>query len=170
LRLTQGLRDRIIDIGDVTSYVRRYGYPGAPEDVEAVVSWLCRNPLLDVEWRPDEVASAGTSERERRPEQRAFRELLMRAYGGRCAISECSEEAVLEAAHLPGRDWRRHNLASDGILLRMDLHRLLDRGLLTILPAPDYRVRVFARDPEFTRFDGARLRLPRLRSDWPRTA
>jgi len=40
---------------------------------------------------------------------------------------------ALEAAHLLGRDWRLgHNRASDGLLLRRDLHTLYDRGLLRI--------------------------------------
>ena len=40
---------------------------------------------------------------------------------------------VLEAAHLPGASWRGvANTAEHGILLRADLHRLLDAGLLTI--------------------------------------
>lgn len=39
---------------------------------------------------------------------------------------------MLDAAHLPGRNWRFHNEATDGILLRVDLHRLLDRRLAKI--------------------------------------
>lgn len=40
---------------------------------------------------------------------------------------------ALEAAHVLGRDWHAgHNQASDGLLLRRDLHTLYDRGLLRI--------------------------------------
>jgi hypothetical protein len=40
---------------------------------------------------------------------------------------------VLDAAHLPDTSWRAgENEAIDGILLRADLHRLLDAGLLRI--------------------------------------
>jgi hypothetical protein len=38
-------------------------------------------------------------------------------------------KAVLDAAHLPGKNWRHDNAADDGVLIRTDLHRLLDRGL-----------------------------------------
>jgi len=69
-----------------------------------------------------------------RTEQRAFRESVFYAYGGRCAISGCSVPEALEAAHLAGKDWRQgDNSASDGILLRRDLHTLYDRGILRIL-------------------------------------
>jgi hypothetical protein len=40
---------------------------------------------------------------------------------------------VLEAAHLPGASWRAGaDKAEHGILLRLDLHRLFDAGLLRI--------------------------------------
>ena len=34
--------------------------------------------------------------------------------------------------HLPGRDWRKHNEGSDGILLRADIHRLIENELAWI--------------------------------------
>jgi hypothetical protein len=71
-----------------------------------------------------------------RPEQRAFRDAVFRAYDGRCAVSGCAIPEALVAAHLVGRDWRQgHNWATDGILLRRDLHALYDRGLLRISDA-----------------------------------
>lgn len=68
-----------------------------------------------------------------RTEQRAFREAVFRACDGRCVVSGCDVPEALEAAHLLGRDWRQgHNGASDGMLLRRDLHALYDRGMLHI--------------------------------------
>lgn len=70
---------------------------------------------------------------ETRPEQEAFREAVGEAWGWRCAITGETVREVLEAAHLPGASWRGvANTAEHGILLRADLHRLLDAGLLTI--------------------------------------
>ncbi len=68
-----------------------------------------------------------------RTEQERFRDELINRYGGRCAITGCSVLSVLEAAHKPGRSWKAgHNRAEDGILLRSDIHKLLDAGLLKI--------------------------------------
>lgn len=62
-----------------------------------------------------------------RPEQQFFRKAVYEAYDGRCAISGCDIPEALEAAHLRGRNWRDgQNNASDGILLRRDLHALYD--------------------------------------------
>lgn len=66
-----------------------------------------------------------------RPDQAAFRRRVFEAYGGRCAISGCDLVRALDAAHLTGRSWRLHNAATDGILLRKDLHALYDAKLLT---------------------------------------
>ncbi|MDR8032100.1 HNH endonuclease [Burkholderia cenocepacia] len=68
-----------------------------------------------------------------RPQQAAFRRAVFVAYGGKCAVSGCDVPEALEAAHLHGRVWRDdHNQASDGILLRRDLHGLYDRDLLDL--------------------------------------
>jgi hypothetical protein len=76
-----------------------------------------------------------------RTEQGAFRKAVFLGCGGRCVVSGCSIPEALDAAHLEGRSWRDgHNAASDGILLRRDLHALYDAGLLTL--ADDMLVRL----------------------------
>ena len=97
-----------------------------------------------------------------RPEQERFRKDLLKAYHGRCAVTGCDIEQLLDAAHL--RPWQVYNQVSDGILLRTDIHRLLEAGLLTI--GRDYRVTTQARGYED--LDGIKLRLPKRRQDWPK--
>ncbi|TBH22199.1 HNH endonuclease [Rhizobium leguminosarum] len=74
--------------------------------------------------------------REARPEQAAFRAALMMRYGGRCAISGCRIEPVLQAAHiLPFSDHIEfRNDTTNGLLLRADVHTLFDRALISINP------------------------------------
>jgi hypothetical protein len=68
-----------------------------------------------------------------RPEQAAFRRALFERFDGRCAITGCAVAELLDAAHLPSRNWALgHNTADDGILLRTDLHRALDTGLIRV--------------------------------------
>lgn len=73
-----------------------------------------------------------TAEIERRMAQAAFRLAVGERCRWKCALSGVALREVLDAAHLPGRNWRFHNEATDGVLLRADLHRLLDRGLAEI--------------------------------------
>ena len=68
-----------------------------------------------------------------RTEQAAFRNAVSAACGGRCVISGNAVPQALEAAHLRGRSWHEgHNAASDGVLLRRDLHALYDSSLMSI--------------------------------------
>ncbi len=97
-----------------------------------------------------------------RPEQERFRKALLKAYHGRCAVTGCDIEQLLDAAHL--RPWQVYNQVSDGILLRTDIHRLLEAGLLTI--GRDYQVATQASGYED--LDGIKLCLPKRRQDWPK--
>ncbi|MHB8422321.1 MAG: HNH endonuclease [Leptospirales bacterium] len=82
---------------------------------------------------PDlEVKAARFVSVEARPDQAIFRRLVYDAFNGKCAISGCEVWQALDAAHKHGRDWRHHNRAEDGYLLRKDLHSLYDNKLLRI--------------------------------------
>lgn len=70
----------------------------------------------------------------RRRGQRKFRSGLLRAYGGKCAITGCAVEAILEAAHVTSYLGPDTNALSNGILLRADLHTLWDLGLIALVP------------------------------------
>ncbi|MET8381179.1 HNH endonuclease [Streptomyces microflavus] len=66
--------------------------------------------------------------------QDAFRRALIREYGFICAITGAAPAEVLEAAHLrPFANTERHRV-EEGLMLRSDIHRLFDSGLLTIAP------------------------------------
>jgi hypothetical protein len=73
-----------------------------------------------------------TAEIELRMRQQLFRQRVGNRCGWTCVVSGTEVREVLDAAHLPGKDWRRDNHAEDGVLVRTDLHRLLDRGLAEI--------------------------------------
>lgn len=64
--------------------------------------------------------------------QDRFKTNLLQEHGVRCAITGPCPEQVLEAAHL--RKFAEHESHEDGLLLRVDIHRLFDRGLLAIHP------------------------------------
>lgn len=64
--------------------------------------------------------------------QGSFRILVTDAYGRKCAVSGERVLPVLEAAHIrPYADGGGHSLGN-GLLLRSDLHTLLDRGYVTV--------------------------------------
>lgn len=63
--------------------------------------------------------------------QGTFRALVTDTYERRCAVTS---EKVLDAAHIrPVSEGGRH-LVENGLLLRSDIHRLYDRGYVTVTP------------------------------------
>lgn len=66
--------------------------------------------------------------------QGTFRTRVTDAYGRRCAVAGERTLPVLEAAHIKPYAQQGPNRVDNGLLLRSDLHRLFDRGLVTIEP------------------------------------
>jgi predicted restriction endonuclease len=98
----------------------------------------------------------------RRQGQGAFRQEVLKAYQGRCAISGCRLEHVLEAAHIQPYLGPNTNHVTNGLLLRSDLHTLFDLHLIAINPS-NWTVVVSGsiRDQEYTRFHGEPVALPK---------
>lgn len=104
--------------------------------------------------------------------QGTFRIALVSAYEGACAVTHERSLPVLEAAHIkPFATGGPHNL-SNGLLLRADVHRLYDKGYMTV--TGDHVVRVserlvddFHNGREYLRLKGARIALPRAPAEQP---
>ena len=101
--------------------------------------------------------------------QKLFRDRLIAAYGGRCSITGCDVLSVLEAAHIAPYRGSHTNRVANGLLLRADLHTLLDCKLLVIEPevhtvilAPEIR-----NSADYKYLHGRRLRDPARLSDAP---
>jgi hypothetical protein len=69
-----------------------------------------------------------------RPGQQRFRADLKMAYGCRCCISGCTVSETLEAAHIDPYGGNDFDHLQNGLLLRLDLHRLFDAGKLAVEP------------------------------------
>jgi putative restriction endonuclease len=78
--------------------------------------------------------------------QGTFRVLVTEAYSRRCAITQERTLPVLHAGHIKPYGESGPHRVSNGILLRADLHILLDKGYLTL--TEDLRVEVSRRIKE----------------------
>lgn len=72
--------------------------------------------------------------------QGTFRIAVTEAYDRACAVTTEHSLPVLEAAHIRPYALGGEHRVSNGLLLRTDIHRLFDRGYVTI--TPDYRFEV----------------------------
>lgn len=105
--------------------------------------------------------------------QGSFRVVVTDVYERRCAITREKVLPVLEAAHIkPIKDGGQHE-TTNGILLRSDLHKLFDKGYLTV--TPDHRCRVsrklkddFHNGEEYMQLAGSELWVPHAPDDRPR--
>jgi predicted restriction endonuclease len=98
----------------------------------------------------------------RRQGQPAFRKRLLAAYGGRCAITGCTVEAILEAAHIAPYKGSETNRACNGLLLRADWHTLFDL-LLVGVHAPTMTLLISPRlaGSEYEKYRGKKIQLPK---------
>jgi putative restriction endonuclease len=62
------------------------------------------------------------------------------AYKGACAVTGEHSGPVLEAAHIVPYGRGGEHRVDNGLLLRSDLHRLYDRGYVTVTPDYEFRV------------------------------
>jgi putative restriction endonuclease len=97
--------------------------------------------------------------------QGSFRVVVTDAYERRCAVTGERTLPALDAAHIQPYSSAGENRVPNGLLLRRDLHRLFDRGYLTV--TPDLCVRVSRRIREefengrhYYAMDGDRIRVP----------
>ncbi len=94
--------------------------------------------------------------------QGSFRVAVTDAYGRSCAITEEHSLPALEAAHIKPFNESGPHAVNNGLLLRSDIHRLFDRGYITV--TPEYRIAVSGRLKEefengrsYYPFNGQRL-------------
>ncbi|WP_197284063.1 MULTISPECIES: HNH endonuclease [unclassified Shinella] len=113
---------------------------------------------------PDTIEDARERFRQdiaRRRGQQAFRDALLSAYGGRCAISDCAVKDVLEAAHITPYKGTATNAIANGLLLRSDLHTLFDCGLIAVnVETMQIVTSNQLAGSSYANFDGQQLRVP----------
>lgn len=113
---------------------------------------------------------------QQRLHQTSFREAVITAYGGRCAVSRLPEPLLLDAAHIvfDGNEQLGQPIVPNGIPLSKLHHAAFDAHLIGI--DPNYRLHVSERllamndGPmleALQRLDGTSIHLPNHEKDWP---
>lgn len=96
----------------------------------------------------------------RRQGQPKFRKQLLAAYAGKCAVSGCEVESVLEAAHIAPYLGSQSNAIQNGLLLRADIHTLFDLGQLKITPEGQIQLHENLLGTVYEKYHGQSVRLP----------
>jgi len=133
-----------------------------------VVDWSASKLAAKLGFGTPLVSALGTATTPSAPERRyalrlvsqrlhqaTFREAVLTAYGGRCAISRLPERRLLDAAHIiaDGDEMLGQPLVANGLPLSKVHHAAFDANLIGI--DPDYRIHVS--DELFAMNDGPML-------------
>jgi len=104
--------------------------------------------------------------------QGTFRVAVTQAYHGACAVSGEHSLPVLDVAHIQGYSEGGPHDVRNGLLLRTDIHRLFDRGYVTV--TPDHRFEVsrrlreeFENGKTYYALHGGVIQLPDRKGDHP---
>lgn len=99
--------------------------------------------------------------------QPAFRNALLHHYSGKCAVSGESAPQVLEAAHITPYRGPQSQRASNGLVLRADLHTLFDLYLISVDEAHRLLVTATLAGTSYASIAGTPLSLPKTASARP---
>ncbi|MBT2153404.1 HNH endonuclease [Pseudoalteromonas tetraodonis] len=113
---------------------------------------------LDLDALSEDNRSRVTRSQVTRVGQQGFRALILDNFYLKCAISGSEEQALLEAAHIIPYKGQQSNVLQNGLCLRVDIHRLFDRFLISIEPQTlEIVVSDKVRDTYYKSFAGIKL-------------
>jgi len=92
--------------------------------------------------------------------QSSFRDQLLEAYNGKCAVTGCEDSEVLEAAHIVSYKGPESQHVQNGLLLRSDIHLLFDSGSLRINDGYRVEISKSLKSKEYSQLSGTKIRVP----------
>jgi hypothetical protein len=90
----------------------------------------------------------------------ALRARLLQDWGGRCAVTGCAVEELLEVAHVTAAAPTAAEPLGAAMVLRSDIHTLFDLGLMAVDDQCRVRVSPQLRDSEYWAYDGRAIQHP----------
>jgi hypothetical protein len=90
----------------------------------------------------------------------ALRAQLLQDWGGRCAVTGCTVEALLEVAHITPAAPTAAERLGDAVVLRSDIHTLFDLGLMAFDDQCRVRVSPQLRDSEYWAYNSQAIQHP----------
>jgi putative restriction endonuclease len=89
-----------------------------------------------------------------------FRAIITTAYSNKCCITSETTPELLEAAHIQPYFDENSNHVKNGLLLRVDLHKLYDNGLLYIDESFKIYISPEVKSEFYRKLNGTTIRLP----------
>lgn len=96
-----------------------------------------------------------------------FRAIITRAYSNKCCITNESTPELVEAAHIQSYIDENSNHVKNGLLLRVDLHKLYDNGLMYIDESFVIHISPEVKSAYYRELNGKTISLPTNLNDYP---
>lgn len=121
-----------------------------------------RNQISVLEEAGVQGAQGGFTERlvRARRGQTQFRAQLVQKFGAKCAFTGPCYLAALDAAHLYSYADVGEHKAGGGLLMRSDVHRLYDRGLMAITPKKRVAMHEDLLSSQYAKLQNQKLQVP----------
>ena len=99
--------------------------------------------------------------------QGIFRAKLTFAYSNKCCITGETTPELIEAAHIQPYIDENSNHVKNGLLLRIDIHKLFDNGLMYI--DEDFKIHISpqVKSDYYQNLDGSQIELPKNENFFP---
>lgn len=161
---TPSVQGILAKFGSLDNFVEQVFHRSLPKSVIERELEQVKAEADDVdEFDPQSLTDGRTKvlrEMVRRQGQPKFRQLLINAYAGQCAVTGCRVESVLEAAHISPYLGKASNGVNNGLLLRADIHTLFDMGKLRISPEGVIQLHEDLQRSEYSVFEGKKIIQP----------
>lgn len=122
--------------------------------------------LVDPDIEKDKVSALVT----KRFGQGKFRADISEIYLNRCCVTGEETPELLEAAHIQPYKSDSSNNKKNGLLLRVDIHKLFDKGLMYIDEKYTIHISPFVKSDNYRLLEGQKISLPNNVNDYPSLA
>jgi hypothetical protein len=124
LALTKSKQNAIrkLDLDGLKALLSAVGMPVPPDPIKEAAS---SKPIAGGLTRRSGLVRIG---------QPSFRKALLERYGPVCLVTGPAPESALEAAHLRAFAQHQRHEPEEGAMLRADIHKLFDKGMIAIDP------------------------------------
>ena len=121
----------------------------------------------DFELVPQTKKKKGQQSTTIREGQEQFHREISRAYGYRCCITGETAPELLQAAHIQDYINKDSNHIQNGLLLRIDIHKLFDSGLLYIDNHYKVHVSSLVKSKDYDKYNKKKIKLPKNKTQYP---
>lgn len=157
-----GIASKIYNISSMTESEFVHDIEALLSVYEDLACYSETHGLSDLEDLSGASDEYGLSVIKQRRGQVKFKQELLKKYEGKCVITGCAVPEALDAAHIVPHSQVTDYRIDNGLLLRADIHRLYDQGLLGIRHDGVVQLKKQLSSSEYSGFHGENIAVNKI--------